>query len=75
MLASLASPISINEGSLIGFQPMTADAKTFFADRVHSEPWQWMGPTLWAKRRMTDMLAIAITAEGLTMEGVREKVF
>jgi len=39
------------EGTLIGFRPLDAETAAWFADNVISEPWQWLGPTLWVDAR------------------------
>ena len=44
-----------NEGSMIGFRPMSEAAQAWFDENVASESWQWLGNVLaaigWLRRR------------------------
>ena len=35
-----------DEGSVVTFQPVTADGRRWIDENVISEPWQWLGGTL-----------------------------
>jgi hypothetical protein len=55
----------IDQGTLVGFNPRTEEAKQWFADNVTSEGWQWMGSTLWVDHRMAGPLIDGLAREGL----------
>lgn len=55
-------------GSVWGFRPLTSRASGWFADSVHSEPWQWMGPVLYVDWHMAGYLLHAIHGAGLVTE-------
>jgi hypothetical protein len=61
----------LDQGSLIGFQPVSDAAQEWFADNVASEDWQWFGPVLWVEHRLARELAIAVEAAGLRVEAQR----
>lgn len=50
----------INQGSLIGFMPVSDAAKQWFQENVSSEDWQWFGNVLWVDHRHARDLAFAI---------------
>ena len=56
--------IITDRGWLVGFTPLSTPAQEWFADNVGSEPWQWMGPTLWVDHRPAQQLLDGIQAEG-----------
>ena len=58
-----------HEGTLIGFRPVSKPAKEWFAGHVRSEPWQWLGPTLWVDHRIAELLILALDTEGFTLGG------
>ena len=58
----------LNQGSLIGFQPVSDAAKEWFEHNVASEDWQWFGNTLWVEHRLAKELAIAVIAVGLDLK-------
>ena len=57
--------IVADRGTLIGFAPASRLARTWFAENVSSEPWQWAGPTLWVDHRLAQQLRDGISDEGL----------
>jgi hypothetical protein len=61
-----APAVSITDhGSVVGFTPLTPEAKTWFDKNVASEGWQWMGSTLYVDHRMADDLAAGLENEGM----------
>jgi hypothetical protein len=63
--------VLLDQGSLIGFQPVSDAAQEWFADNVASEDWQWFGPVLWVDHRLALELAIAAEAVGLSVGAQR----
>lgn len=57
----------IDEGTLIGFTPLTEVAQDWFRLNVESEDWQWMGNTLWVDHRLARDLMQAVVDEGLEL--------
>jgi len=57
----------IDQGTLVGFTPVSDLAQEWFADNVASEGWQWMGPTLWVDHRLAQRLLEGILGEGLVI--------
>lgn len=55
-----------DQGTVIGFQPLTDGARQWTDEHVHSEPWQWMGNILWVDHRMAGGLLDGIESEGFT---------
>ncbi len=55
----------VNDGSVIGFTPLTPAAQEFFDERIETESWQWMGPTLWVDHRTVEALVDGMLSEGL----------
>ena len=60
-----------DQGTLIGFEPVSDEAIEWINDNVFSEPWQWLGPTLWVEHRLAQELAIVLVAAGLNVEAQR----
>lgn len=57
-----------NLGTIWTFEPLSEEAKVVFAEKVQSDPWQWMGPRLAVDHRMAHALADALEAnEGLVL--------
>jgi hypothetical protein len=54
-----------NGGTIWTFTPVTDAARAFFEAHVHTEPWQWMGPSLCVDHRMVGFLLDCIQSEGL----------
>jgi len=50
----------LNQGTIIGFRPLTETAKQWFDDNVHSDGWQWLGGVLWVDQRMARDLIIGL---------------
>jgi len=60
--------VDINDqGSIVGFTPRTEAARTWFDENVESEPWQWMGPSLYVDHRPAQGLLEGIQEAGLTI--------
>ena len=55
----------LDQGSLIGFKPISDAAQEWFADNVHSEDWQWFGEVLWVDQRLARDLIAGIIDAGL----------
>jgi hypothetical protein len=55
------------DGSMVGLSPMSSAAQEWFAENVQSEPWQWLGPTLWIDQRMAPTLVEAIIGQGFQL--------
>lgn len=55
----------INEGTLIGVHPLTAEASQWIDENVQSEVWQWTGKILWVDHRMAGDLINGMVAAGL----------
>lgn len=58
----------LDQGSLVGFRPLTDAAKTFIAENVQAESWQWLGRTLMVEHRFADNLIAGMQADGLVVE-------
>jgi hypothetical protein len=58
----------LNDGSLVGFQLNTINARQWFAANVGAEGWQWLGTTLWVDHRYAYALADGINDAGLIVE-------
>lgn len=56
-----------DQGSLIGFQPMTDAGYEFMDKHVHTESWQWMGPVLYVDARMARDLMQGMIDHGLEL--------
>jgi len=60
---------NINDGgSIVSITPLTAQAREWVHENVHTEPWQWMGPTLHVDTRMAQDLIDGINGEGFICE-------
>ena len=57
-----------DQGSIVGFTPLTEAAQAFLDDNVEYEPWQIMGNTLWVDHRYADDLRDGIVADGLMVD-------
>jgi len=64
-----------DQGTLVGFTPVSKPARKWFKAHVHSETWQWtdpMNPTLWVDQRLArDLIDGIINDAGLTVEAGR----
>ena len=56
-----------DQGSLIGFQPITEQAQDWFRLNVETEDWQWLGSILWVDHRLARDLMQAIIDNGLEL--------
>ena len=56
-----------NEGTIIQIIPETEAAKEWIDENVHSEPWQWLGPTLCVDHRMAGPLIEGMADAGLEL--------
>ena len=54
----------IDDGSLIGFKPVSEECLDWINENVESAGWQWMGNTLWVDHRMAGPLLDGIIAAG-----------
>lgn len=60
---------NINDGSsIVSITPLTARAREWMDENVHTESWQWMGPTLAVDARMAQDLIDGIGNEGFICE-------
>jgi hypothetical protein len=60
---------NINDGgSIVSITPLTAQAREWMTDNVHTESWQWMGPTLAVDHRMAQDLIDGINDAGFSVE-------
>jgi hypothetical protein len=57
----------IQEASLVGLQALTDEARSWVADNVASEPWQWLGSVLWVDARMAVAVIEGMQADGLKL--------
>jgi len=57
-----------NEGTLVGFEPVSEAAQDWFRLNVSADSWQWMGNLLWVDHRLAKELAIAVVAVGLDIK-------
>lgn len=57
-----------DEGSLVGFKPVSEAALDWITENVESEPWQWMGTYLWVDHRMAQPLLDGIIAAGFEVQ-------
>jgi hypothetical protein len=57
----------INQGSMIGFVPITLAAKAWFDEYVHSESWQWLGNVLWVDHRFAQDIIAGLTEEDMEL--------
>jgi hypothetical protein len=58
-----------DQGSVVGFTPMTAAAREFFENEVSFESWQVMGLTVWADHRAAFDLMHVLEQEGFALAG------
>ena len=56
-----------DQGTLIGFQPVTDAAYEFIDEYVHTESWQWMGSVLWIDQRVARDLMQGMVDHGLEL--------
>lgn len=56
-----------DHGTIVQFQPLTPKAKTWFADNVEAEPWQWRGRTLCVDHRPAQWLLDGLFATDLVV--------
>lgn len=61
----------IDQGTVIGFMPLTEVAQDWFEHNVQSEDWQWLGSTLWVDQRVARDLLDGIVNVPLSV-GVQE---
>jgi hypothetical protein len=54
-------------GSTILFTPLSGEARAWFAEHVHSEPWQWVAGGLAVDRRLADDLMAGLHNAGFTV--------
>lgn len=54
-----------DHGTLVGFTPLTPDAKAWIDDNVISEAHNWMGSTLYVEHRYANDLIDGLSAEGM----------
>lgn len=54
-----------DQGSVVGFEPITQAAQDWIEANVHAEGWQWLGNVLWCERRYAADLFEAATSAGL----------
>jgi hypothetical protein len=54
----------LDEGTLVGFKAISDEASDWIHENVHSEPWQWLGGTLWVDHRFAPMLLDGIAEAG-----------
>jgi hypothetical protein len=58
-----------DQGSLVGFTPLSGAAQVFLEDQVEAESWQFLGSTLWVDHRMATGLIEALDVNGLSYGG------
>lgn len=56
-----------NEGTVVGFQPATAEGEDWLAENVQAELWQYLGPTLWVDHRMAGPVIEGAINDGLSV--------
>jgi len=54
-----------DEGSVFLFTPLTKPGKKWFSENVHTEAWQWLGPSLGVDTRFADDLLCGMESDGL----------
>jgi len=54
-----------DDGTVVGFTPLTDAARDWIDENVESESWQWLGETLFVDHRMARPLAHGMAADGL----------
>jgi hypothetical protein len=55
-------------GSLVGFTPISEQARQWFKSNVAYQPSQTMCGTIWCEPRFADDLIAGLTSDGLTIE-------
>lgn len=55
--------------TLIGITPISEACLNWIDENVHSEGWQWLGPTLWVDHRCAPTLIEALSDQGFCGEG------
>jgi len=58
-----------NEGSIFLVEPVSQAAKTWTAEHVQLEGWQWFGPSFAVEHGYIGCLCEGIMADNLTIEG------
>lgn len=56
-----------NEGSLVGFLPLTEEGRTWLREEVQAEAWQFLGGALYVDHRMASPLIEAACDDGLIL--------
>ena len=56
-----------NDGSMVGFIPVSDAGKRWLNDNVASEDWQWLGCTLWVDQRFAGDLIEGMVIGGLAV--------
>jgi hypothetical protein len=57
-----------DDGSVVGFKPVSEAALDWINENVESEPWQWLGNALWVDHRMAQPLLDGIIEAGFEVE-------
>lgn len=57
-----------HQGSVIGFEPISENARKWFNDHVRSECWQWLGPILFVDHRIAEVIALALVSHGFELQ-------
>lgn len=56
-----------NEGSLVGFLPLTEEGRTWLREEVQAEPWQFANGVLLIDHRMAAPILEAASDDGLIL--------
>ena len=62
-----ADLLVLNDGTLVGLQPLTEASHDWLYDHAQTEPWQWLGGVLWLDHRSAEALTEALSADGFTL--------
>lgn len=49
-----------DQGSVVGFTPVTDAGKDWIAENLETEDWQWAGVTLWVDHRPASHIILGI---------------
>lgn len=58
-----------DQGSVVGIEPISDDARAWMDANVASESWQWMGSVLYGDARMIPPVVDGMINDGLVVEG------
>lgn len=56
-----------NEGTIVGFAPLSEHGQEWMDANLQAEPWQLIGHTLWVDHRLAQPIIDGMTEDGLAL--------